>query len=366
MPGGHRTRGLIVLGTMPSLHVLLDAPTQIASKVQIAKTGAFKDPRYGAFTITLADFRKWIKNFQDLHRSEGREGLPVDVDHRPEKSGDTEAVGWITELSVKGNELWATVEWNSVGKELVADRRYKYLSPTYVHNYKDEHGKEHGTALIGVALTNRPFLTMATVNLSEAAFAEETYTPEKMPDLTKIAQALQLSEDADEATVLSAISKLADAAPTTPVSLADQAKAEGKVVLDADSLRELQEQALAGAHAATLLAKQTFETKFDVCLSKGTVAPAQKDLFSKMYDKDADGTLALLDSLQPIVNVEPQGSNGGTDTGIALSVKAEAGEHAVDDQSIALHERTVKLMAERNIEDYGAALALAADEMGIS
>jgi phage I-like protein len=352
---------------MPALHVLLDAPAQGTREVQIAKTGTFKDPRYGTFTITLRDFSKWIANFQELHRSEGREGLPVDVDHRPEKSGDTEAVGWITSLSIKSNELWASVEWNSVGKELVADRRYKYLSPTYVHNYKDEHGKEHGTALVGVALTNRPFLTMATVNLSQAAFAEETYTQEKMPDLTKIAQALKLDGSADEATILAKAVELVSAKDTTPVSLEDQAKAEGKFVLSADNFASLSQQASEGAAAAKTLAKMTFETKFDKCLSECKVAPAQKDIYSAMYDKDPENTIKLMDSLQPIVNAAPKGSSEGGDEAVTMSsVKAEAGGHALEESNVKLHERTLKVMAEQSIENYGDALVIAADEMGVS
>ena len=51
--------------------------------MQIAKTGRFSDPRYGKFSITAKEFAKWIENFEVLHRSNGREGLPMDVDHLP-------------------------------------------------------------------------------------------------------------------------------------------------------------------------------------------------------------------------------------------------------------------------------------------
>lgn len=359
--------------------VLVDAPEQYTlandvatSKVQIAKTGRFKDPRYGTFSITLKDFSKWIANFQTLNREGDREGLPVDIDHGPEKSGNTEAAGWVTALSIKDNELWAAVEWNSLGKELVSDRRYKYLSPSYVHNYKDETGKEHGTALVGVALTNRPFLTMATVNLSGAQFAETladeepSYSQETMPDFTKIAQALKLAEDADEATILAKVVELGTATPS-PVSLEDQAKAEGKFILTADRFAELSQQASEGSAAAKTLAKMTFETKFQKCLSDGKVIPAQKDLYSELYDKNPEQTVALLDSLTPVVNVTPTGAGGGADSDTATlsAVKLDAGDHSLDDDTNKLHELTVKLMSEQKIDDYAVALEQAMGQLGV-
>jgi phage I-like protein len=366
---------------MPALQTLVEVPDSLSlsggkatSEVQIAKTGIFKDPRYGTFAITLKDFSKWIANFNSLSKTDGREGIPVDVDHSPEKRGDTEAAGWITSIGVRGNELWAQVEWNTLGQDLVKDRRYVYLSPSYVQDYKDETGKSHGTTLIGVALTNRPFLTMATVSLSKSNFAEEVedqekpYTQEEMPELTKIAQAMGLSADSDEDAILAKAAELAKP-PTTPVSLEDQAKSEGKFVLDANQFASLQQQASEGAAAATTLRKMTFESKFDKLLNdpKGArVLPAQKEMYAKLYESNAEGTIALLDSLPSIVNAEPVGSGSDAPANtLSASIKADAGEHSLDEDRNKLHERTVQLSLERKI-DYGDALVIAADEMGIS
>lgn len=155
---------------------LLDAPPKDAvadeSWVQIAKTGRFQDPRYGKFSITTNDFSRWIKNFNNISIADGREGLPVDRDHSPEKRGDTEAVGWVKALEQRGAQLWAKVQWNPLGKELIAEKRYAYISPSYSNDLQTENGDKIGTALVGIALTNRPFLQMATVNLSTFSFAK--------------------------------------------------------------------------------------------------------------------------------------------------------------------------------------------------
>lgn len=367
---------------MPALNVITDAPQEVTladnsatSQVQIAKTGVFKDPRYGTFKITLADFNKWIANFQMLNRDGGREGLPIDIDHAPEKRGDTEAAGWVKRVTIRGSELWASVEWNSLGMQLISDKRYKYLSPSFVGNYKDESGKEYGSALLGVALTNRPFLSMATVNLSAAAFADEVeedtraYSQSVMPELTKIRQALKLPDDADEATILAKVAELEEPA-TTPVSLEDQAKAEGKFILSADQFASLSQQASEGSAAAKQLTKMTFDTKYDKLLSEGKVLPAQRELYEKMYEADATSTVALLDSLQPVVNISPVGAGGGSDDAgvdgaLARSIKKEADGFLLDGDRNKLHERALKLSAERSI-DYGEAVIAAAEEMGVS
>src|SRR3954464_6650569 len=120
---------------MDGILFLAATPTEPSdtSRVQIAKTGSFVDPRYGKFKITREHFSKWIGNFQTLDSPEkGRMGLPVDVDHSPEKQGTTEAAGWVKSLDTLGadgktataNELWATVEWNTLGQELIRDKRY--------------------------------------------------------------------------------------------------------------------------------------------------------------------------------------------------------------------------------------------------
>lgn len=364
---------------MPSLSVIVDTPDTVTlagdravSQVQIAKTGAFKDPRYGTFKITLADFSKWIANFSQLNKSEDRLGLPVDVDHAPETRGDTEAAGWITNLSIKGNELWATVEWNDLGKELVGNRRYAYLSPSYVAHFKDEQGKDHGTALLGVALTNRPFLTMATVSLSKAQYAEEvadtTSNEQEMPELKNIAEKLGLAADADEATILSKLAEVTAPKPEPTVkTLASMAAAEGMVVLSTEQHDSLTSNATKGADAAKQLSQMRFEGAFDKALAAGRVLPAQKETMLSFYEMDADKTLSMIEDLPQVVNTTPIGSGGGNDAnvGAQLSVDMRETEYGTPDEDrIKLHNRAVQLESEQKLS-YGDAIVAAAQELGL-
>lgn len=436
-----------------AISFLLDSPKADAdsSWVQIAKTGKFSDPRYGNFTITTQDFARWVKNF-DANIGHGDLGLPVDVDHSPEKKGDTEAMGWVKQLEKRGAELWARVEWNDQGKSLIADRRYAYLSPSYSGNYKDEKGQSHGTALVGIALTNRPFLQMATVNLSAFVFAKgsggddsgldadevtdlddsdgnslsgmddsdfqnedgeaecpkgytdghalddvmlnisdaarqnhavvvkkingntrhmfpippgdkgharaalrllprairaghitsqeaaairqraagvlghkskttlsdvpkvvngewinDAYSLDQM-ELDQILTTMGLSRetlgvaaDADDTTVLTAL-KSHNEKPKAP---------EGHVLLSEDTVTQLQAQAASGAAAAEELRISKFESAFTLAQEAGKVVPAQKDSFREMYDINGDKTLSIIDGLQPVVSMTPQGVGAG-------------------------------------------------------
>ncbi len=481
------------------LSFLLDSPKADAesSWVQVAKTGKFSDPRYGNFTITAQDFGRWIKNF-DSNVGHGSMGLPVDADHSPEKRGDTEAYGWIKQLEQRGNELWARVEWNDQGKTLIAERRYAYISPSYTNNFKDEHGKEHGSALVGIALTNRPFLQMATVNLSKFTFAsskggdDQGLDPDETTDLDaadgdptssdfddddfqnddgdmecpkgytdahalddvmlnisdasrqkhavvvkkiggatrhmfpippgdrgharaalrllprairaghitsqeaaairsrarsvlggkssgtlqhsaysldqmqldQILTAMGLSREtlgvdaeADETTVLAAIKAHTDKTP------------EGTVTLSQDQVSQLVADAAAGRQAAEELRVNKFEQAFTLAQEAGKVVPAQKDTFKTIYDQTPETAIKLLDELQPVLNMTPQGV-GATPTDLDAAGRALASEFTdtvtpmgIDTDALRLHAAAVEIERTRKVS-YQEALRLA--ESGVT
>lgn len=363
---------------MLDLQFITDAPEEltlsagkVSSFVQIAKVGAYSDPRYGKFKITLAEFKKWIDNFEALNKANGRLGLPIDVDHRPETVGNTEAAGWITSLNIRagGTELWARAEWNDLGQELVKNRRYAYLSPSYVPNYKDETGKEHGTALLGVGLTNRPFLTMATVSLSRLhTTTTETYTPEVM-DTAKLLTALGLAADADEASVLAKVTELNAKPEPQSKTLADLAKEEGAVVLSSTDFASLAKDAADGKAAATTLKEMRFENAFTAALndSKGArVLPAQKETYQKLFAADADTCISLMESLPNIVSATPVGSASGAEGETQLSADHDSEEYATDEDSIKLDNKAQTLMAADPKLTYGDAVALAMSQLGVN
>lgn len=349
----------------------------LTQEIELAKTGTFKDPRYGKFAITKAHFQKWIANFKELSIADGRLGIPIDIDHSPMKKGETKAAGWVKSLRVVGDRLLGTVEWNELGSELVKDRQYAYISPEYAHDYKDEGGEAHGTMLVGAALTNRPFLRMATVSLSDdpieftiaASAAVEVEdepssdTHDHMPLIDDIKLKLGLAADADDASVLQAITT-----PAEQKTLDAMAKDEGKVVLDAEAFGKLTADATAGADAAKSLAEMRFDTAWTTALDAGKVVPAQKDAFKEQYDALPDSTLTILDALQPAVNVKPRGTTtGGSGSGegpqVAEHVLSEAGDNPVDPMRAAIATRADAILLEKPSLSYFDAVTLAEREL---
>jgi phage I-like protein len=137
------------------------------SKIMLFRVGDYKHPRFGHWNITKQVLEQFIANF----RSRGR--VPIDFDHAPEQGGSTLAAGWITNLTLEGDELTAEVEWSDVGAEAIRKKRYLFISPTWNLAAKDETGAKIGPKLIGAGLTNRPFFPWPALSLAEQSRSGE-------------------------------------------------------------------------------------------------------------------------------------------------------------------------------------------------
>jgi phage I-like protein len=356
---------------VPDVAFIIDTPTQLAatdgpprSRIQVAELGRYSDPRYGDFAITAAEVANWSKLLADYFQ--GR--VPIDEDHATDKGGRSEAAAWITGLSRDGNAVFADVEWTPLGESAVRDKRYLYISPTFVSDFKDAQGKSRGPALLRAALTNNPFLRqMPAVSLSAGVQPAERIgdPPDSrpvMPDLLKtLAATLGLDEGADEATVLEAAKSVkakADAKPPestdTPKTLDALAKAEGKMVLDAAQVATLTENAAKGLDAAKRLDAMTFEAAWDKAFNRGALdaKPETKELHAGIYAADPERSLKLLAGLPGgVVNLTAHGE-GGHEGEVPTTLDG----HAVDPESAKLDQKVKKYMAEHPGTGYMLAL----------
>ena len=126
------------------------------SEIQLLKAGEWNHPMYGPVKITDEVQKEFVANFKkNLRAHSSSIGLPIDEEHR--SSGG--AVGWIKKLTNRGSEgLFAIVEWNSKGRQLIKDAIYRFFSPEFYFQYEDpESRKVYNNVLIGGALTNRPY-----------------------------------------------------------------------------------------------------------------------------------------------------------------------------------------------------------------
>lgn len=387
--------------------VLLDAPGEPRARIQIARLGKVKDPRYGEFEITAGNVASWRKNLAHLP---GGRSL-IDFEHRSEKSPrNSEAAGWITGIDLDGDKVMADAEWTDKGSEAIKNKRYLFLSPAY-GKYRDEHGATYEDTLCSTALTNKPvlgslpMLTLASEERVTAALdgdpaarfyqraiagglgdaaralvlldvsaaereqavkddqalpdgtypirnAEELHsaavlaasghgdapaakklvrrraselgvslshlpgfnsdgTDQRTMDAEPLIKTLGLDEDADDVKILDAVTALG-AAPVK--TLDEQAHAAGMVMLTRDAYSAMAAELVDGKQAADALHAERRDRAWTRALEQMVRVPAQKDRFDRLFELDAEGTVADVEAdisaNRRLLNSKPIGAEG--------------------------------------------------------
>lgn len=241
--------------------------------------------------------------------------IPLDLDHSVQRKaafGEAATLaGWIAELEARADGLYARVEWLEPGKAALAARTHRYVSPTFPHT-------DDGTAtwLHSVALVPAPALAMPAVASADG-------TQENPLMLKKIAVALGLTETADEATCLGAITSLS--ANKVEKAVHDQAIA---------NLAAMTTRAETAEGKLTTLAAEAHKKKVDDLLEKALadkkIVPAQREHYASLCATEAGLTqvTALLAAtaagLQPsgLDNRDPAAGDANLDDPVALSAAA--------------------------------------------
>ena len=112
----------------------------------------------------------------------------LDKDHY-----DGEAMGWfnINSLEARGDGIYASLEFTEVGKGLVDKKLYRYLSPAYEVNYRDN-GVREVVRIASVGLVNRPnLLNKALNNKGEEMPENNSELAVKLAELNEKNAALQ-------------------------------------------------------------------------------------------------------------------------------------------------------------------------------
>jgi phage I-like protein len=135
--------------------------------------------------------------------------LPIDENHAIDlaapRGESSPARGWIVAMEARSDGIWGKVEWNASGRELLADRAYRSLSPVILHDKNNR-----VIRILRASLVNRPNLRgLTALNHQE----------EPGMDLTKVLQKLGLKAGASEDDILAAIDTAA-AAPATALQAA--------------------------------------------------------------------------------------------------------------------------------------------------
>lgn len=125
---------------------------EIPQKIHIIPMGEWMHDAYGPIKITQSDLREFVQNFN----ANVRKGVFITAGH--EGWSELPAVGWMTELEMRDTGLWASVEWNKMGKDLLSEKAYKFFSPEFYRDYEDPQTHQiYRNVLTGGALTKSPY-----------------------------------------------------------------------------------------------------------------------------------------------------------------------------------------------------------------
>lgn len=318
-----------------------------------------------------------IDNAETLLAASRDPGLDmvIDYDHQtdyaavPKVGGVAPAAGWVRELNVREDGIWAKVEWTPKAAEMIANREYRYISPVFTSHKKT--GKV--VQLLRAALTNTPNLPITSINHSNPD------GDTSMDELLKSLQAaLGLGDDADAAAVIKAATemKASTVAITAAVEpLAAQLKVSGDDAKDAAKLittaaarlKETDEGlvkvaaatgATAGADLATIVASvekaagnpdpakfvptsmvtelqgqvttlmgDRITASVDAAIAAGKVTPAQKDWAVQYASQDRAGFEAFVAAAPVLI------PKGGTGT---VQLAAATGKHGLTDEQLQI------------------------------
>ena len=148
------------------------------SVVQIAEIGKVVGSDIDGNPVEQELDEESLKNLADKLNASGREVL-VDRDHASSKPGldrDTSAQGWASEFEVReGQGLFGKVRWSDIGKKLVENRVFRWLSPVFKIG-----SDKKPVDMQAIALTNTPSQMLLKPVLNQAA--DEKKDEQKIED----------------------------------------------------------------------------------------------------------------------------------------------------------------------------------------
>ena len=351
---------------------------QLSEPFEVLRAGEYVRGGGRKVSVSEDDLDKAVANF-NRWKEEGGE-IPVDYDHSFGERGDSTAAGWYAELVRKGKSLFARVKWTPKAAQKIRDGEYRFFSPEFTSNWKDEHGAEEGFTILAGALTNRPFLRgMTPVALSQEIEAVGfTALAEAVEEL-----AAEKSNGGDETPSRVAESK--DNKDKQPEKFTVEIDGEAKE-FTADEIVELHskaakaEQAETGKQEAktsaekmgqrvekleTDLTAERFNTAFRDAQLEGKVdaKPETREKWEGRLDKfGLDGVKELLDDLPKgkVPVGAPEGRGGGEQR------FAEDAPDGTDPEAFALHEKAEEIVAEKfdgDADKYPEAVRMAQTEL---
>ena len=162
------------------------------SVVQIAEIGRVIGSDVEGNPVEQELDEESLKKLADKLNASGREIL-VDRDHASSKPGldrDTSAQGWASEFEVReGQGLFGKIKWSDIGKKLVENRVFRWLSPVFKLG-----SDKKPVDMQAIALTNTPSQILLKPVLNQAAGEETVEEVEKQEESKQETKDMDIDE----------------------------------------------------------------------------------------------------------------------------------------------------------------------------
>lgn len=230
-------------------------------EIKLFPLGLVKSQK-GNFLIDEESYNSILNHFKAHHVD-----IPIDYEHQTLQDVQAPAAGWIKELILKQDGVYASVEWTKKAAQYLTDKEYRYLSPVVSVRESDR----KALLLHSAALTNTPAIDGMTAIVNSAKGG----TPSKLPlggaeeDVDKLPpESSEPEADAISKFIkgLCGMLQLPDDAPFPEIQnrLAELLQGQAALKLEVNSLRF-------EAH------KYKAEEAVTVALKSGKLMPYQKD-----------------------------------------------------------------------------------------
>ncbi len=241
----------------------------------------FKVLPLGLVHSQKGDFLVDNESYSSIRQDFKERGLqiPVDYEHQTLHDVQAPAAGWIKDIILKGDGIYALTDWTERGAEYLRNREYKYCSPVIMARK----GDRKAIKLHSVALTNKPAIDAMTpiVNKEQpippkedTASKETIPAPEGGATLEMLAELLRLPTSASLEEIYQAVAELINS--QTALKLKVDA-------MEFDAYKAKVEEAV------------------ELALKEGKIAPYQRDWAFRSAMNDAEEFIFWLKTAPQVV-----------------------------------------------------------------
>jgi phage I-like protein len=319
----------------------------------ILPVGTFYSGYYGEIIITPTFCQVMLQNWKD--QVMGNRQPFIDTLHDRGKAN-----GWITDLQVRADGLYAVIDWTPMGKENVQQGYYKYFSSDIGEVVEINSGEQIFPVLIAVALCNTPVMnTMPQAKLNDELNAPlahsdggDKHIMEVPMEPKEFLETITKMSDTEKAQLLSILTPkqeskqetkpviekpvdftlaVTEAVKAAFVQLSNpETSAPGNEQVTSNATLQSKVNALEKANQQIVMQLKDVQTRdaakrkkevIEKALSEGKIWPKNRAMFEEAFDKDPDWTTKMLEDMPKAISLGEEGTESVGMPGIKMTAQ---------------------------------------------